>query len=449
MPVLSLSITPDLLTGTLMQRSWQTRKVLACEQLQPLPDKSLSENLAFLLDKLNCHGKCPVYCLLSTDYFSCRPVHLPFTGKKKIREALPFTVEPMLPNAADSYIFRGSPYRKTTTSTEVLALCLEKDIYTDLAAFLQSFQLDPQIITSHSLPLLAALQQQRKDIHTGILLVQYAGAATILHFADNHLLQLRYIPAQEALRPEIMGQLLQQTLAAQPDFPVQHLFSMGTDIPGFEDIPKTTIIPGDLHPGFTGNIHALDCTLLLSTPSATINDLNFRPITGGSQWLTRYNDELKIAAGYCLLILLLAGLLQWNRIDTLQRHRDLLDNRITSLFHATLPETSRMVDPVQQFTAAIKRERGEKKSFRNSTKTITAIINTLTGALPESLPVQITRFVINEDETALLGGKTDTFNTLDALKGLLLKSSLFDSIAVTTADFEESDNTVNFELTLQ
>jgi Tfp pilus assembly protein PilN len=75
------------------------------------------------------------------------------------------------------------------------------------------------------------------------------------------------------------------------------------------------------------------------------------------------------------------------------------------------------------------------------------ILNALSQQIPSSADVKVNRMVAGTDNV-VLSGDTDTFNTVDDIKGRLEEADLFKSVTISSADLEKSGNRVRFKLKL-
>jgi hypothetical protein len=126
-----------------------------------------------------------------------------------------------------------------------------------------------------------------------------------------------------------------------------------------------------------------------------------------------------------------------------------LNHEIESIFKGTFPQVTRVVDPLAQMQAKIKAtgQGGTGVDFTAPRVRVIDILNALSERIPASLDVKVDRMVVGIDNV-LLSGKTDTFNTVDAIKGRLAKANIFKNVTISSADLEKSGKRVRFKLKL-
>jgi hypothetical protein len=73
------------------------------------------------------------------------------------------------------------------------------------------------------------------------------------------------------------------------------------------------------------------------------------------------------------------------------------------------------------------------------------LLKEMSLAVPAGLDVEITRLV-RGDEDMIITGNTDTFQTVDEVKGSLEKSKMWKAITITSANLDNTSNRVEFRL---
>ena len=85
---------------------------------------------------------------LPVSMLNFRVLELPFSGRERIREVLPFELEGMMLGGTDKALIDGIVVGKTEGKYKVLAVYIEKSIIRDLLGKLNSCGVDPAFITS-------------------------------------------------------------------------------------------------------------------------------------------------------------------------------------------------------------------------------------------------------------------------------------------------------------
>jgi len=133
-----------------------------------------------------------------------------------------------------------------------------------------------------------------------------------------------------------------------------------------------------------------------------------------------------------------------------KRHRLAeMDRQIEAVFKQTFPEVTRIHAPLQQMQIKIN-EAGAGSAGLESTGNrarVIDILNTLSRQIPPSAEIKIDRLVLGADNL-VLSGRTDTFNTVDDIKGGLEGAEMFKQVTISSADLEKSGKGVRFKLKL-
>lgn len=148
-------------------------------------------------------------------------------------------------------------------------------------------------------------------------------------------------------------------------------------------------------------------------------------------------------------VLLLSILYLWVDYSNLLKKQNELNAQIHAVFTETLPEITRVVDPLQQLQVKI-RETSSASIDKNGTlptMTILDILAEISANIPQALDVRLERFVV-DDSGLRLKGTTDTFNTVDAIKKGLEQSPAFSNIEISAANLDAKSSKIRFELKL-
>jgi Tfp pilus assembly protein PilN len=202
----------------------------------------------------------------------------------------------------------------------------------------------------------------------------------------------------------------------------------------------------NLEPNLASNALALAYMEL-----AGLKGLNFRtgPFEKRKQWVEHRKSILTTGA-----IAAIALTLAFFNIlfDTylLEKKVTRLNRNIVKIFKTTLPDVKRVVDPLQQLRVKIQEARQALLLPSQTGKNIRAIdiLNELSTGIPEKTDVQLTRVVISQ-ESILISGNTDTFNSVDDIQNRLEKAPVFQKVTISSANLEKSGNRINFKLKVQ
>ncbi len=475
--ILGLDIGDDFVSGVLIGSSLKGHVVESTARVpfgqQPDPDKALLDALGLLTKELDISGAvCNVSLPVSSFFF--RTLQVPFREDKQIKQVLPFELESTLPHPVENLII---DFQKTGASknqdSRLITAAVENTRIETLLETLSVFKLDPEIISIRGYP-------------TALCLADTAGLPDNWIFCDlgQHTLTLffavrgRIVLARTALLPpaaatetvfEITRQIKRTLLAFEDTCGIaadpEILFVSGADRTNSElteqiendlEIPVRT---ADL--GQNKSILALQEAEQIPAPETMQNALalaglelaglkgfNFRkgPFERKKQWVIHRKSIVTSS----LVALLVAALAFTNiLIDSylLEKKVARLDREIVSIFKAALPDVKRIVDPLQQMQVKLQDIKKNLLLPSQSGKQIRAIdiLNELSAGIPAKADVELTRVVISQ-ESVLISGQTDTFNSVDDIQTRLEKTPLFSQVTISSANLEKSGNRINFKL---
>jgi type II secretory pathway component PulL len=166
--------------------------------------------------------------------------------------------------------------------------------------------------------------------------------------------------------------------------------------------------------------------------------------------LLEYRDLLlKMAVPLCIVIAFVMGYMAYD-YSKLNAEQERLRQQISEVFKETLPEVTRIVNPVQQLQV---KNNEIKATYRpggvsGTEYTIIELLTELSARIPEKLSVKVVRMVADMD-TIRLKAVTGDFNTVDNVQKELGKSRYFKDVTISSANQSIQGDKVNFELKLE
>lgn len=150
------------------------------------------------------------------------------------------------------------------------------------------------------------------------------------------------------------------------------------------------------------------------------------------------------------VMLIVATVFLWYDFQSRESQLQAMERQSRELFSQTLPEVSRIVDPVQQLTVRVRdlQEGALGKNVNERDIRVVDMMAELSARIPASIQVQIVRLVV-DDEGLLMRGMTDNFNSVDGLKRVLEKSAYFSEVTINSANLATRGTGVRFELKLE
>jgi len=476
--ILGLDIRNDAVSAVLLTGSAKGT-VIEVHEFVPISEpEDFASGLAAALEtiaaKLDVSGAA---CAASfpADRVSYRNIQVPFKEPKKIRQILPYELEPTLPVAVDDLMI---DYQKITLPnredhTDLVAVAVEK---TELQSFLDtlaSFDIQPETVTVGGYP--AALFLARLSDSPEHLLFADIDNHNVSVFAvlsgDMCLIRSFPIRSEKASSAgEFIGIDIRHTWSALeeqlgfdfhpdklvitgrswfgPDFEKDLSQTLGLAVQQTDFLSQTeiTISPQSETPW---QPHQMNSALTLAImQSERINGFNFRkgPFAARKFWVEHKKNLMTtgIIAGLVFFLAFASVAL-----DSFLLSKELarLEQQITDVFSTTFPDVKKIVDPYQQMLVNIKTARKNAVLTAESGQLVRAIdiLYDISRLIPKNTDVHLTRLVFGS-ESVVISGNTDTFNAVDDMKIRLEKSEFFNKITINSANIDKSDSRVRFKL---
>ncbi|BBO80152.1 hypothetical protein DSCO28_07180 [Desulfosarcina ovata subsp. sediminis] len=478
--VLGLEIRASSVGAVLLESSFKG-SVLQAQAFVTLAETDTAEDdeanllnaLISVVDTLNPAG---ATCVLGipTTMVSFRNLSLPFSDLKKIRQILPFELEPSLPLPVDELLFDVETVKRDGQQHDLLAFSVQKNHIQRYLDLLQKVNLRPVAImpsayaAAHSMALDASSTGDFVFIDTG------DGHHSAYMVCSGHVRMVRSLPvireATQLLRN--LETTLERTFTATRDSldidfnptsvvlggPDAGLLPPAGNDPGMLGLPVRSLsevrsfsrLKGEFNdPAWqTGQLDgALALALVETEGMAGINFSTER--TSVQHYWSEYRGQIILTATLLLLTIIAALGAQMLSVTARQRQVAALDSQIEAVFRETFPEITRVVNPLQQMQIKI-REAGDAglgPEMPGAGVRVIDILNGLSQQIPDTVDVKVNRMVMGADNV-VLSGNTDTFNTVDDIKMRLEKADIFKSVMISSADLEKSGQRVRFKLKL-
>ncbi len=454
--LLCIDIQHDHVAALALEKNAKTRLVTGCG-FSACTAENIGEAVGDTLSQSGFRRGASLVTV-GAEFFTYRNLSLPFSDRKKIEQILPFELESRCALEIEELVFDFKIGRKREAGTDVVVAMIQKEVLAAHIAALERAGVYPEKIgiSGFALSAILPLESQAESI-----IVDFAGSrATLFIRAGGSICLIRSIPApagdQESLRSFLfnIGQtflyLQNQGLKAE-DF---DLFLSGA-IPGESEIipALSTLFQAD-------RIQNLSCSTVpfvkISAPArvryepGTMDRMLADGLKGKRSWgefnfrkddfkpRMSIDHKLRLAARLsvplAVMALAVSAYLFYGFGQLKERQRE-LDGQIRAVFSETLPEITRIVNPLHQMQII---NNDMQKSFRPGGKgtgshSIVTILTELSARIPEQYSFKVVKMVV-EKETIRLKAETGDFNIVDAIKKELAKSSLFSEVVIASAN---------------
>lgn len=478
--ILGLDIREDAVSAVLLQSKIKGMAIEA-HAYSPLSEpgalrQGVSDCIGSLKKQADISGATCVAAYPSDKIFY-RNIRVPFKEQKKIRQILPYELEPTLPLPVEELIidFTLSGQIHTNSHTNLLAAAAEISGLKAFMGALAEFKLVPTLLTAGGYAT-AHFVARTKSIPDVCLLMDVGlsncGLFVIIAGRIHYARSFSLFPGS-ADRAAVICNHVNQTLAAANEVLQQEIHAGGVLITGcgvgdqslLADIAQKLEIPvtaadlvkgsdvtvknlavNDWQPLWLDNALALALNELEGHPV-----LNFRkgPLAAKKHWVE--HKKYFIRTGILAVVVTALAFMDI-AIDNyfMGKKVDRLNADITHIFQTTFPDIRRIVDPLQQMRVEIQNTKKQSISAESPQKTIRNIdiLHDISVLIPDNAVIELSRIVIGPGSVQI-SGYTDTFNSVNNFQRKLEGGTLFKAVVINSANIEKSANRVNFKLNLQ
>ncbi|MBC2713496.1 MAG: pilus assembly protein PilM [Desulfosarcina sp.] len=473
---LGLEIREESIAAVLLDSGFKG-SVLEKQGYFPIPadkagDEGIKEALQAIVETLKPAGAA---CVLGipTAFVSFRNLSVPFHDIKKIRQVLPFELEPTLPIPVEELSFDFEAVKRDGRQ-DLLAFAVQKAQIQRYLDLLESVNLRPVVIMPGGYAAARFISTMTADIDDFLFIDTGEGNHTVYAVCSGNVRMVRTLPVASGGNPVIRSLeiTMQRTLTAVKESlgivvnpstvfsagPQSPLLTAGNGSSTLLGVPVKSI--GDIRtfPRLKGSLNTpdwesgrLDIALALALmETEAVGGVNFSTERSTIQhYWSEYRGNIILTAVLIALSLATALASQFLAVNAKERHLAELDRQLEVVFKSTFPDVTRVVNPLQQMQIKIK-EAGDGSNGLDLTGTrvrVIDILNALSQQIPSSVDVQVNRMVVGADNV-VLSGNTDTFNTVDDIKGRLENAEIFKGVTISSADLEKSGKRVRFKLKL-
>jgi len=491
--ITGIDIGMDHVTAVQTGSGLKGRRILAFSRV-PLDNGDLNEALGSLAGRMDLRDNA---CLVTIPegHVSFRNVPMPFRDARKIRQALPFEIESMLPCPVEDLLIDF--VMTDSRSGGVLAAAVRRASISEYLEMLQSHGIDPEVLEVRGSPLASWVLKQAGSpenmlllevgnrLHTLVLCLngRIALIRSFTAFPARHTLSgsaHSAIRERDELPPEDREAFF-QSLSTAVHNTVHAFLSRAEDRDGpdklfftgegardpasadlltrFMGMPAEPVdVAGDKKVRMEGSIagdwspELMNSALSLALRNARSEDgFNLRrdEFSRESSYLGLRKKLPKIAI-FLFLILSFVAADMMIEYYSLKQEYETLTRETAAIFRQTLPQVTRIIDPVQQLRVSVEEMKRSAASGPGiiPSSTILDLLQEISRRIPRSVHVEVRRMVV-DPETVRISGRTDAFNEVDKIKNDLAAAALFGPVNITSANLDRSGNKVQFEITIE
>jgi len=472
--ILAIDIRNETLTGVLITKGLKSNIVMASAHLpiraQSEDDDALSQSLTLLLEQLNPTAP-NIVVSLPADHALFRFIRVPFKEDNKIRQILPFELEPTLPISTDNLKI---DFQKSVSGdqTNVLAVAIDQSVFQRYMSKLTTANIRPQLVVPAGFALIAQIMAiEHQSVAKALFLDMNADKSTLFAFRSGHIEMVRNLPSgvSDETAAEALALRVRQTIIAWSDIThdgaepaviyvsgpglqnasrVQRL-SQTTEIAVqsidlHEWLPRLEIADAvDWQPNLMNEALALALLEAEDKPCP-----NFHRISSPLRnYWSAYRPYIMVPVILLAMVLFIAsgGVLLDNYY--LKKRVDQLDIQMEQVFKSAFPGTRLTAPPLDQMKSKLKElKKGGAGSEQTAVQTRSIdVLLKISQSIPETIDVVLNRMTIGADEVTISGETTD-FNTVDDIKSRLENNESFKQITIASANMDKSGKRVLFKL---
>ena len=412
------------------------------------------------------------------ELFAYRTLSLPFTDKNKIGQILPLELADLSPVNIDSLAIDFLITQSKPEGVEVLAAMIDKAVLSDCLLSLNQAGIDPESIGISGVE--EALQIVRGDDTDFVLIDIGCGWATVIIVAEGNIALIRSISTppeifepDTELRNTDFALNIKQTLLISGVFDINrhnyNVYLSGTLTPyeGLTEILSATLegvtvktfqqstqplIKIDTEASSTYLPEEMDRALSLALrPGGKYDGFNFRKGDfKKKKTSSEYRSWILKFAIPAAAVFLTASIYWGYTYSSLKSQQKDLKEQIAQVFKTTLPDVTRIVNPVQQLAVKNKEIKATYRpgGISGTELTIVELLAELSSRIPATYEVKVVRMVADM-EVIRLKAITEDFNTVDNVQKELEKSPFFKSVSISSANQSPKGDEVSFELKIQ
>ena len=472
--ILAIDIRPDSIEAVLLNTGLKVSTVTDCLTV-PIPEPTensdpLVDALTQLKDKID-PGIANVVVAIPPDGVLYRKLTVPFKEDGKIRQVLPFELEPLLPIPIDN--LKVDFYKNhVTDQAEILAVAIDQTVLQRYMDALTDASFRPQLIVPGSFPLASYLSGLEEFSSDQLLILDVGRDKTSLFALESGKIELvrrlsSRVDSDQAA--EGLALRIRQTLTAISDqhseyFSPANVYMTGDgleDPEAFQRLSLALELPTEQidlsqwatrfemnngapwEPPRMNNALAMALLEIDGRPCANFHRVS-SPLRNYWNAYRPYIMGPAVLLGIALFIGLCGVIIDSYLLN--QRVKK-LDARIKQVYLSEFPDSRATGDPLGLIESKIKalKKGGTSGGVNPSPVRAIDVLLQVSQVIPANIDVLLTRMSMGA-EALTLSGETAAFNTVDDIKNRLEKIDLFKQVTIASANMDKSGKKVRFKI---
>lgn len=473
--IIAIDIRNTMIAAVVLDTGLKTNTVTAFNHISLNGDNASEEALSAAISELLTdlpHEGASFVIALPTHNSIFRTLSVPFKDDSKIKQVLPFELEPSLPLPVEDLVI-GFQKQVITERAQVLAAAMERRFLDHYMAPFTHQNLQLQLVVPGSFPSVLSLIANEEELPEQTIVVDVdKDRVALFALAEGRICLVRSLPASIASEEatESLALKIRQTLTAFGDaqvagFKPSTAFLCGPfldDPDAIQRLSEALDMPTQAmafkyqnhkveineHLNYSSWIYdnAL-ATACLEVDGQNCPSFHRSRSTIRNFWAS-YRPYIKMPAILLALILMfgLGGVLYDSHL--LQKRLDGIEAQMEAVLKSAFPGTkltkSGALAQMQSKLKETKNNVAAPIQSGNRMPSIDALLE-ISRLLPSSIEVVINRMVVSE-EAITLSGDAGGFNMVDDIKGHLEKSPFFKKVTISSANMDKSGKNVRFKL---
>jgi type II secretion system protein L len=475
--ILAVDIRGDCIAAVLLNTGLKSSLVQAGLTI-PLESGSVdSEQLVAALKELVQQmqaSNANVVVSIPVDNVIFRTLNVPFSDEKKIRQILPFELEPVLPQTIENLTIDFLP-GQNGTQNDILTVAVDQQVLDAYLSSLEAAQIRPQLVVPGAFPLVISIIAHMPELPKQTVFIDVGKQKSTLFLIESGYTALvRTFPTELGSQSaaETMATKVRQTITSfidtkANDFSPAVVLLSGSglaDSSVYQRLSACLELPTELidirsklpkievdgqleqwRPVFMDNALTLGIIEAegRSCPNFHRSSSPFR-----NYW-NAYRSYIRGPAVLLSLVLLLwmGGVLVDSHL--LNNRIEQIDLQLEELFKTVLPDKRRVGDPLDQIQSEIKNLKNSGISGGldiNKARSVDILFQ-VSKSIPKEMEVVFDRVVIGENEVTI-SAETASFKIVDDIKMRLEQSDMFKQVTIASANMDKSGKKVRFKLTI-